>query len=213
MNKEQPNSELSSNVSEESLVLSAADNTLGSLNKFKDVKSLEEAYVNLQSEFTRKCQKLSEVERENSRFREQKTENSNLEPCFEKADWNEQVKAFLTQNPSAQNYAQQIIEVLISDKVLASQPNSLNLAFNQVKAGLYKPGEDLASDPDFLEKYVLNNEQIKQQIINTYLSNLRQKQSPQVINTTKTGGVGLTPQAKPSNLSEAKVMAEKLFKK
>ena len=30
--------------------------------KFKDVKSLEEAYINLQSEFTRKCQKLSELE-------------------------------------------------------------------------------------------------------------------------------------------------------
>ena len=38
------------------------DNT--TIGKFKDTKSLLEAYNNLQSEFTRKCQKLSELEKQ-----------------------------------------------------------------------------------------------------------------------------------------------------
>ena len=38
------------------------DNT--TIGKFKDAKSLLEAYNNLQSEFTRKCQKLSELEKQ-----------------------------------------------------------------------------------------------------------------------------------------------------
>ncbi len=210
MNKEQPIDILSSNVSEESDVFCAEDRTIGSLQKFKDVKSLEEAYVNLQSEFTRKCQKLSELEKENSKI----NGNSNvLEPCFEKPDWQNRIQTFLSENPSAKNYATEIMEVLMSDKVLASQPNSLNLAFNQVKAGMYKSDEELASDSNFLEKYVFNNPEITQKIINNYLANLRNNQSPQLINTSKTGGVSITPHEKPKNLFEARLMAEKLFKK
>lgn len=210
MNKEQPIDILSSNVSEESVIECAEDRTMGSLDKFKDVKSLEEAYVNLQSEFTRKCQKLSELEKENSRIKESANV---LEPCFEKPDWQMQIQTFLSENPSAKNYATEIMEVLMQDKVLASQPNSLNLAFNQVKAGLYKSNEELTSDPDFLEKYVLSNPKITDMVINKYLSSLRKNQSPQLINTSKTGSVSLTPQTKPANLLEARMMAEKLFKK
>ena len=78
MNKEQPLSEVSGTVSEESIVELSADNTLGSLNKFKDVKSLQEAYVNLQSEFTRKCQKLSELEKDNLKLKDSTVSNFEL---------------------------------------------------------------------------------------------------------------------------------------
>ena len=107
MNKEQPMGEVSGTVSEESLNFDAAEITNGSLTKFKDVKSLEEAYINLQSEFTRKCQKLSELEKENSNLKEveNKTTEQKLEPFYEKAEWNDYVKQFLKDNDSAKNYA------------------------------------------------------------------------------------------------------------
>ncbi len=44
-----------------------SENQEGSIfGKFKDAKSLLDAYNNLQSEFTRKCQKLAEIQKENN---------------------------------------------------------------------------------------------------------------------------------------------------
>ncbi len=209
MNKEQPISEVSGTVSEESIVELSADNTSGSLNKFRDVKSLQEAYVNLQSEFTRKCQKLSELEKDNLKLKESTT--ANFEPFYEKAEWNDYVKEFLQQNFTAKNYASEIMEVLTQDKVIASLPNSLDVAFKMVLASKYKPESELISDSGFLEKFVFNNSEIKNKIISNYLAELQNNKSPQLINSNKTSGVGLMPNKKPSSLLEAKEMAKKLF--
>ena len=63
-NREQPDEILVGLGSEEQLISEAGEQILnGSQSKFKDVKSLEQAYLNLQSEFTRKCQRLSELEK------------------------------------------------------------------------------------------------------------------------------------------------------
>lgn len=214
MNKEQPMGEVSGTVSEESLNFDAAEITNGSLTKFKDVKSLEEAYINLQSEFTRKCQKLSELEKENSNLKEveNKTTEQKLEPFYEKAEWNDYVKQFLKDNDSAKNYATDIMNVLLQDKVLASMPNSLELAFNKVKAQKYRSEEELVSDPNFLQNYVLNNDEIKKTIISNYLNTLKKNKSPQLINSTLTGSLGVMPQKKANSLNEAKELAKKLFK-
>lgn len=204
-NKEQPTSEVSNQVSAENCVGGLSDTTSGSLNKFKDVKSLEEAYVNLQSEFTRKCQRLSELEKDNSKIQ-------NLDPFYEKAEWKQSVSSFLERNPNAQKYAGEIMDVLINDKVLASATNSLDLAYNKVLASKYKSEDELLNDEGFIANYILNNENIKKTIINNYLDEIKKNKSPQLINSTKTGSLGVTPNKKPSSLSEAMAMAEKLFK-
>lgn len=201
--KEQPTSEVTDQFSAESNVVGSADNTVGSLNKFKDVKSLEEAYVNLQSEFTRKCQRLSELEKDNSK---------SLDPFYESAEWKQSVSSFLERNPNAQKFAGEIMDVLTSDKVLASAKNSLDLAYDRVVASKYKSEEELLLDDNFVNNYVLNNEKIKKTIINNYLDEIKKNKSPQLINSTKTGSLGVTPTKKPSSLSEAMAMAEKLFK-
>ena len=58
----------------------AVDMELGdenlSLGKFKDVKSLFDAYNSLQAEFTRRCQKVKELERENERLNNEITNAS-----------------------------------------------------------------------------------------------------------------------------------------
>lgn len=212
MIKEQPQSEVSGTVSAESLCNVAAEITSGSLEKFKDVKSLEEAYINLQSEFTRKCQKLSELEKENLKLNEQQSVN-NFEPLYQKPEWTSYVEQFLQNNKSAQKYAAEIMDVLIKDKALASLPNSLEMAYNQVKASKYRSEEELVSDSEFINNFILNNENIKNLIINNYLNEIKQNKSPQLINSSFTGSLGLTPITKPNNLSEAKELAKKLFNK
>ncbi|MDD4816064.1 MAG: hypothetical protein PHQ62_02895 [Clostridia bacterium] len=61
---EQPNEEQVNvtEVKENENVTPVSSN--GSIGKFKDTESLLSAYNNLQAEFTRKCQKLSELENE-----------------------------------------------------------------------------------------------------------------------------------------------------
>ncbi|HBP43071.1 MAG TPA: hypothetical protein DD621_00025 [Clostridiales bacterium] len=208
MSKEQPISEESSNVSYEKLGDCAVDSALGSLDKFKDVQALQEAYVNLQSEFTRKCQRLSELEKDNCNSNEKE-----LQPFYEKEEWGDCVKEFLANNSTAQNYASEIMAELVKDKVMASMPNSLQLAFDRVKANKYRSESELVKDPEFIKNYVLNNESIKEQIINEYLEKIKQNKSPQLINSTRTGSVGLTPFNRPADLNEAKLLAEKLFSK
>ena len=61
--------------------------------KFKDANSLLTAYNNLQAEFTKKCQKLSELEKEKL----QEVENNNI-PIFDKEDWQTKVSTFLNSN-------------------------------------------------------------------------------------------------------------------
>lgn len=63
---EQPNDETLANANEtySENKNEAAQSHSGSIaKKFKDIKSLEEAYENLQAEFTKKCQRLSELEK------------------------------------------------------------------------------------------------------------------------------------------------------
>ena len=206
MSKEQPLCDMSGYVSEESNVVESADSTVGSLNKFKDLKSLEEAYVNLQSEFTRKCQRLNELEKDNLKA-------NTFNPLYETPEWKQMVGDFVAKNPTAQNFASEIYEVLLSDKVLASSPNSLELAFEKVKASKYIPEEDLVNDESFLEKYILNNEKVKKVIIDNYLKDIKQNKSPQLINSSKTGSLGITPNKIPGSLSEARAMAVKILSK
>lgn len=97
-NKEQGSLE----KSQENRALSEAQ---GSTGKFKDVPSLLEAYNNLQAEFTRKCQRLSELEKATQAYAEpdnQTAENLMTEnPILAE----EVVKAYLEQVRSSQTFA------------------------------------------------------------------------------------------------------------
>ena len=82
----------------------ATENQEGSiLGKFKDAKTLLDAYNNLQAEFTRKCQKLSEFQRE-------KEENA----FFEKYDT---VDDFIKSTNGSDAYKDEILEILKNDEI------------------------------------------------------------------------------------------------
>ena len=66
LNKQNKTIELQGRVIKELLNKIEGDKSIDNttIGKFKDAKSLLESYNNLQSEFTRKCQKLSELEKQ-----------------------------------------------------------------------------------------------------------------------------------------------------
>ena len=175
-----------------------APETSGSLGKFEDAESLLAAYNNLQAEFTKKCQKLSALEKENNKI------------VYTEEDWNKRVASFLEKNPEAKKYSKEISEAILNNEDLKSKENALELAWSGIAMKNYVEPEKLAKDKTFLNSYIFNNEEIKKQVLESYLKEL--KTAPEVIS----GSSGLSPSSKeeftPKSLSDAKKYVEKFFK-
>lgn len=180
--------------------------TSSSMGKFKNAESLHSAYLDLEKEFTKKSQRLSELEK--------KQEQDNVEkstPYYLKENWREEIKSFLSTHNNALDYASEISDELMKDNNLACLPNSLELAYSKVLARKYKSADEMINDKEFIEQKILKNEQVKNQIIKDYLKNVGLKDTPPVVLSTKGSTVGFGVQDKPKSLNEAKKMVEKLF--
>ncbi len=109
------------------------DKTDVSLGKFKDVSALLGAYNSLQSEFTKRCQKIKELEgklaendKANDSQREEKAEKTEMEIGEEKRQ--EIVKEYLSKILSAKSNAVVISEDGKSAKAPLNKPKSITEA-------------------------------------------------------------------------------------
>ena len=184
--------------------------------KFSSPEDLYKAYNNLQSEFTRKCQKLSELQKnidEKGEKETSKDETYDLSPAYEQENWRSKVAVFLTENDRAKCFSREISDEILKDPELRSNPKMLDIAWARVLAKNYKSPEQIVGDSSFIENYVLSNEDIRKQIINSYINEIANNKSPAIIGSGIKGGMSLlTKGSKPSNLNDAKVLAQKLFK-
>lgn len=175
----------------------------GSLGKFKDAESLLTAYNNLQAEFTRKCQKLKE-------FEKQAENNENqTQSLFEKEDWQKDVVEFLNKNIDAKPYSKEISEVLMQDKELSKKPNALDIAWAKVIQKTYKKPDEVL-DNNFIASYLSDNEEIKNQLLLDALKNVKQNAIPKVMGTNS-GSISMPKTVVPKTIEEAKILASKLF--
>ena len=132
---------------------------------------------------------------------------------WESADWNENVKNFFESNNKAKNYVKEIGKVLVQDKDIRTSSNPLQQAWIKVLEN--KINDNVINNAD-LEEIVMNNEKIKQKIIQEYLNELKSKKSaPAVISKTQISGAEIVAERKNSALSmaEAKELAKKLLMK
>lgn len=184
--------------------------------KFGSADELLKAYDSLQSEFTRKCQKLSEIQKTADKdLKETSVEDEtvNISPAFEKEDWRSKVAAFLTENDRAKGFSRDISDEILKDPELQKNSNMLDIAWARVLAKNYKSPDQIAGDSSFMENYVFSNENIKKQIISSYISEVTKQKTPPVIGSGIKGGASLlTKTNRPASLNDAKVLAEKLFK-
>lgn len=241
-NGEQPN--LTANATEVENNLSATEDS-GSLGKFKSKEALLEAYNNLQKEFTKKCQKLSKLEKESitdldSNCYEDKEslgEKENLDTInstnsnsneinitnvqnqsneaelkvYERPDWNKKLAEFLQNNEDAKDYAKDISSLILENPELAEKEDALELAWGQVASKNYIKPEKIVNDKQFLDKYVLSNEDIKKQILEIYLKELKEQKVPTHITSIAGNNTPLSTSKGAKTLSEAKELVEKLF--
>ncbi len=168
----------------------------GEFGKFKSASALLEAYTNLQAEFTKKCQKLSQLEKD-------KTEETVLEQNLE-----EQFSQFLSKNGEAAVYADEIKDLVESDPSLQKVASPFDVAW--AKVVLSHVSGQKASDP-IINRYILSSDEIKQKVVENYLDALKGQNSPIIISSQKGERVSSTVPDTPTSLKEAKARVEKLF--
>jgi len=196
------------------------------IGKFKSVDALYSAYNNLQAEFTKKCQKLSELQKEieSKKVDSDITEISKTEELQQSLDevvstpktetydylsdtWDNEVNEFLKANPEARTKA----EAICSEKL--SDPASLTLkqAYDRVLAKEYKEPNKLAEDDTFLNEYIYNSEKIKQKVLQDYFSSLEVSPTPFLMGKGPSAVTANQPKVAGS-LDEAGKMAVSLFR-
>ena len=217
MNMEQPNSQTlyEGENSEKLQVASDQDNTnqvdetsessvsqitdKGSVNlgKFKDAESLLKAYNSLQTEFTKKSQRLSELENSKTEFtREEKINKAikELEQSYNIArNFTQDIKQAVKDVDSA-DYSQVVREELIK-----------NLEKN------YKSANQYIEDEQFLKDYVYNNKAVRENIIRDYLANLTSTSPVRVVSNIS-GSIPVSPPNMPTTIKEAGRLAKNIIK-
>lgn len=159
--------------------------------KFKNPTELYKAYCELEREFTKKSQKLKQLEAEQGGFASEE-------------EWHEAVDKFFDETPSAKNFAKEIACKIMDEPELKKDKNCLSIALTRVMLDKFKSPEELMKDGQFLEKYVFGSEEIKDKIVKDYLSGVRSGQPP--IMLVESGTQCVAPSIKPRTIQEAGMM-------
>lgn len=180
--------------------------------KFKDADSLFSAYNNLQAEFTRKCQRLSELEKLEQEKCAENEKQANEIPVFDEENWQDVVTSFLEKHEDAKQFASEISGYILANPELKNNKNALDIAWANVISQKYKSPEKLISDDKFVEDYVLKDEQIKEKVLSKYLKDIESKKMPPFVTRSSGGNITFETKREATTLSEAKQLVEAMLK-
>lgn len=166
--------------------------------KFKDAQTLLDAYNSLQAEFTRKSQKLAEIQK-------QMEENA----VFSKSDSLDEILKDIT---NLEKYKKEVTEILDNDCELSNLPNKNLIAFKIIKEAERKTANTL-NNQQFIDDYINSNIEIKNKIITEYLSSLNETQSPPKVISGNSSNIYFSPSLNmPKTLKDAGDILTKMLK-
>lgn len=181
------------------------------LGKFKNSTKLLDAYNELQSEFTRKCQKLSDVEKKLQEVLDENSSRVNEDNTKNEFAWKDKLNEFLQSHNKASGLMEDIANELAGNDNKSIGLDELEKAYSKVIERKYVPENELAENEEFLNKYIYSNDQIKNKIINEYVSTLQNNKSP--ITITNDGySRGVASSNKFGSLEEARKYVENMFR-
>jgi hypothetical protein len=181
------------------------------LGKFKDSAKLLDAYNELQSEFTRKCQKLSDVEKKLQEVLDENGSRENEANTKDEFAWKNKINEFLQSHNKASGLMEEIANEMAENKDGDVGVDELEKAYAKVIERKYIPESELAMNEEFLNKYIYSNDQIKNKIINEYVSTLQNNKNP--ITITNDGfSRGVATSNKFGSLEEARRYVENMFR-
>lgn len=204
--REQPDAEPAKalNAAEENSVVSEDGSQEIFLGKFKNVQALLDAYNNLQTEFTKKCQLLSSIQQD--KMKENIEKNSqNEEKSEEKSEVNTEndLISFLKDNEMAETFREEL-QSRINEKQSPYEKAWASIVLSHVK------NDDKKTDDPIINQYILKDEKLKNKIIEIYLNELNSAKPP-VMMSSQGERVSTVTEAAPVNLAEAKERVKKMF--
>lgn len=164
--------------------------------KFKDAESLLKAYNSLEAEFTKKSQKLANLESENA-----KTQNE----ITKREEQVKRVDEFVSKFEFAKPFSSALKESLATNENLDIKEEMLRLM-----SKTYKSAEAYSHDDEFLNNYIYSNQGIKDKIVKDYLSNITQSSPIKV--DSGASSITLTPPKMPTSIQEAGKLAKTIVK-
>ena len=174
------------------------NNSGSNFGKFNSAEDLLTAYNNLQAEFTRKCQKLSELK---------KSDTGSQQCEYLSNDWDDKVAQFISQNQNAKRYAKEICDVLLSDSTISQSKDSLNLAYQKVLSSKYKEPDELLKDEEFIKK-IVSDSNIRNLVLEHSLKGV--SMPPSVMG--RSGASLISERHTPNSIDEAGQIVLGLFK-
>lgn len=166
------------------------------LGKFKNPSELLRAYNQLEKEFTKRSQKLKELEGE--------LEKVNIPFQPDENQWKEAVDKFFEETPSAKPFAKEIAKEILSYPELKEDKNCLTNALTKVLVKKFRTPEELIGDGQFLNDYILTSDKVKNAVISGYLQGIRQGKPPVILK--EDGELGVATKSEPKSIAEAGLM-------
>ena len=172
--------------------------------KFKSVEALAKAYDNLQSDYTKKCQALANLQRE---IRDNKEKSL---PQNSYNNLQEELENFVLNNKDAKFYQGEMAKILLTNKEILKSQNPIEEAWKEVKQKNFISVEDVVKNSSFLNSYIQNNLELKNKIITDYFSTISKQDAPNLIKVSASSAV-VTAKQKPKSIKEASKLVEDMF--
>ena len=182
------------------------DNISGAIGRFKDAKGLLDAYNSLQSEFTRRCQRVKELERELEKIKS----SEQAVTTSEKFSKGEECKGFLSKFPEAREHIESLYTIA-ENKGDESYGRLERALITKLKDELTSQYNYFTSN-DYLTSALMENNQVKEKVIRDYLDTIYATKS-KIPLISGDGKACITPPSNPKNLQEAGKIAKQIFDK
>ncbi len=179
-------------------------NIAGNFGKFKDAKGLLEAYNSLQSEFTRRCQKVKELEREIENLKNSEQPNK----TSEKLSVGEECDGFLLAFPEAKQHVKSLYD--IAESKGDESYGRLERAYIDKLLTDLKVQREYFTSKDYFDSVLSKSDDLKNEIIRGYLNEVYATKSNAPL-ISGDGKVCITPPSNPKNILEAGNLAKKIF--
>ena len=178
------------------------------LGKFKSVQALMDAYESLQSEFTKKCQQLSQYQKDKTDTSEDKQNSEEkVEDQNEEGFNQEEFVQFLSDNDRAREYAEEIKNAF--GQISQKQKSPYQVAWESVVANHLKQANK-AGDP-IINEYVLSDENVRNKIIESYIQQISSSAPPLTLSSGRGQSVAQVMPQRPQTLADAKKIVDQMF--
>ena len=158
------------------------------VGKFKDANALLEAYNNLEKEFTKKCQRLSALEKD--KIEEDRALDKQVD---------EKLSLFLSTNGEATMYKDELLQRVKNSDSLKKMDDPFGYVWAEMVFDKIKNQKADAT----VKNYILGNNDLKNAVIENYINQLAENKSPVII-SSKGNRVANVATQNPSTLNDAK---------